>query len=555
MDSIVTPVNVNSLHRLLCESNYDTAKTKFLIDGFTNGFDLGYAGSMQVRHTAPNLKLREVSSKIKLWNKIMKEVRAKRVAGPFQQIPFNYYIQSPVGLVPKDSGNSTRLIFHLSYPRKENSHSVNANTPKSLTTVKYPDFNDAIRLCMQAGRNCKISKSDMHAAFRNLGVLRKQFCLLVMKAQDPNTGKTQYFFDKAVPFGNARSCALFQAFSDCVAHLVRFRTGRDLINYLDDYLFAALVSAVCNGQMQVFMDICASINFPISLEKTCWATTQLVFLGMLIDTVKQIVMIPCEKVYKAHNLIDAVLNNPSKKLTLKQLQRICGYLNFIGKCIIPGRAFTRRLYAYTADTKLKPHHHIRVNGEMRSDLSTWKVFLENPSVFSRPFMDFSKYWYAEEICMFSDASKKSSRGFGGWCDQSWMYGIWGDFIPNCDPSIAYLELFAVVATVLNWIHRFKNRRVILFCDNKSAVDIINFTTSSCKNCMVLVRILVLHSMIHNVRVFAKYLPSETNEQADMLSRLKIAKFLKSRGVNGIRIQHQCRNRSGQYKKYGLSKSA
>ena len=34
----------------------------------------------------------------------MKEVKAKRFAGPFKNIPFENYIQSPIGLVPK-SGN------------------------------------------------------------------------------------------------------------------------------------------------------------------------------------------------------------------------------------------------------------------------------------------------------------------------------------------------------------------------------------------------------------------------------------------------------------------
>ena len=65
---------------------------------------------------ARNLKL-NVGSKTELWNKVMKEVKEKRYAGPYHKIPFEYYIQSPIGLVPKDHGKSTRLIFHLSYPR------------------------------------------------------------------------------------------------------------------------------------------------------------------------------------------------------------------------------------------------------------------------------------------------------------------------------------------------------------------------------------------------------------------------------------------------------
>ena len=95
-----------------------------------------------------------VGDKIELWNKVMKEVQLGRYAGPYEEPPFESYIQSPIGLVPKD-GNKTRLIFHLSYPRTaEQNISVNANTPEELCTIKYPDFEDAIRLCLKAGKAC-----------------------------------------------------------------------------------------------------------------------------------------------------------------------------------------------------------------------------------------------------------------------------------------------------------------------------------------------------------------------------------------------------------------
>ena len=61
----------------------------------------------------------------------------------FDSPPFESYIQSPIGLVPKD-GNKTRLIFHLSYPW--NGDLVNSGIPPEFCTVRYPDFESAIRL-------------------------------------------------------------------------------------------------------------------------------------------------------------------------------------------------------------------------------------------------------------------------------------------------------------------------------------------------------------------------------------------------------------------------
>ena len=60
-----------------------------------------------------------------------------------------------------------------------------------------------------------------------------------------------------------------------------------------------------------------------------------------------------------------------KKATVKELQCLCGYLNFIGKAVFPGRTFTRRMYAKFSSVinvtgapknsytyKLKQHHYV-----------------------------------------------------------------------------------------------------------------------------------------------------------------------------------------------------
>ena len=104
------------LENLLKNAQYKPDEIEFLVDGFKNGFDLGYRGDDNVQITSENLKFR-VGDETELWNKVMKEVKLKRYAGPFKTIPYNNFIQSPIGLVPKDGGKSTRLIFHLSYPR------------------------------------------------------------------------------------------------------------------------------------------------------------------------------------------------------------------------------------------------------------------------------------------------------------------------------------------------------------------------------------------------------------------------------------------------------
>ena len=303
LKNIKTPVNVEVFQDLVIQSKYDKNETEFLIDGFKNGFSIGCEGPQNVKITSPNLKFREVGNSTMLWNKVMKEVKEQRHAGPFEEIPFEYYIQSLIGLVPKDGGQNTRLIFHLSYPRGLKKISMNANTPEDICKVNYPDFNEAIQLCLRAGKSCHVAKSDMKSAFRNLGIKKEHWKFLIMKAKSPVDGKTYYFVDKCLPFGASISCSHFQRFSNAVKHIVKWRTHKNLVNYLDDFFFAAMMKRICNNQVKEFLTICDLIYFPVSLEKTFWGTTKLVFLGLLIDTINQCVCIPVDKVDRAVKLI------------------------------------------------------------------------------------------------------------------------------------------------------------------------------------------------------------------------------------------------------------
>ena len=450
----------------------------------------------------------------------MKEVELGRYAGPYEKPPFESFVQSPIGVVPKDKGLKTRLIFHLSYPRSGDS--VNSGIPKQTCSVKYPEFDEAVKLCLKEGTNCHIGKSDMSSAFRHVPLAMDQWWLLVMMAMHPITRKIFYFVDKCLPFGAAISCAIFQAISDAIAWIVSFKARKPNVNYLDDYLFAAAMKAACDKQLQIFLDVCQEINFPVALEKTYWGTTVLTFLGLLLDAKKQIIGIPQDKLIKASNWVNYFLNKKNKKATVLEFQKLCGILNFLCRCLVPGRAFLRRLYVTNA--KLKPHHHLKITKENRLDLMVWKHFLTYPESHYRPFME-AVSLNVQEIDMFSDASGNYKLGFGALCGTEWTYGVWdNEFCKQNSPSIEYLELFGVTVAVLNWIKLFANRRIVLFCDNEAVVHMINGSSSSCKQCMVLIRIIIAESLVRNVRIYAKHVGTKQNGRADALSRLDFNRF-------------------------------
>ena len=105
-----------------------------------------------------------------------------------------------------------------------------------------------------------------------------------MKAEDPSDGTYKFFVDKCLPFGASISCALYQKFSDALRFIMEKRTNSKAItNYLDDFLFAAITKWLCNMMVIRFEELCEYLGVPLVSEKTVWATTCIVFLGILLD--------------------------------------------------------------------------------------------------------------------------------------------------------------------------------------------------------------------------------------------------------------------------------
>ena len=497
LDNIVTPVNVGNLARLLNESNYNKQKTEYLIDGFTNGFDLCYRGPVNRSDHSRNIPLR-VGDKFELWEKIMKEVGLGRYAGLFEEIPFDKFVQSPIGLVPKDGGKKTRLMFHLSYDFPVSGfRSINSFIPKELCSVKYNDLDTAIQNSFHwGGQSQKVvyGKTDVQSAFC-LALLKKScWRWLVMMAPNPITGKMLFFIDKCLPFGASINCAIFQEISNALKHITEFKTVIycAITNYLDDFLFVAVMIRKCNHMLKEFLEICLVVGIPILSEKTVWATDLITFLGFLLNGSRFELSVPEEKRIKATNALQKMVSK--RKTTVKEIQQLTSLLNFLCRGIFTGRAFTRRMYAKYAkmtDKKtgiLKQHHHICIDKEFRDDCSVWLQFLRSDviSVVNRPYVDFASSTIAEELQFFSDALLNSSLGFGARFDREWTYAQWPcDFITVCKSSIEYVELYALVLTAYVWSHKLSNRRVIVYCDNESVMYMVNDSMSSCANCMIL----------------------------------------------------------------------
>ena len=113
-------------------------------------------------------------------------------------------------------------------------------------------------------------------------------------------------------------------------------------------------------------------------------------------------------------------------------------------------------------------------------------------------------------------------------DNDWFVMQWEEnFIQNFDPSIEFLELFALTAPLVTWSQTSKglhNRRIVIFCDNQAVISMVNNLASSCIQCRKLIRIIALCGIRYNFRVVVRFVRSKDNNLSDALSRLQFKQF-------------------------------
>ena len=124
---------------LLC--GYDVHVVSLLYNGFTLGFPLHFSGE-RISFCSKNLASAYEHPEI-VSAKLDKELKANRIAGPFQEPPFPNFRVSPLGVVPKKTPGEFRLIHHLSFPHGA---SINDSISSEHTAVCYSRVDDAISM-------------------------------------------------------------------------------------------------------------------------------------------------------------------------------------------------------------------------------------------------------------------------------------------------------------------------------------------------------------------------------------------------------------------------
>ena len=505
--TLPSPVNASCLKHYLDFYGYDQILTAQLFKGFDSGFKIAFFKKPNSDLNVKNSKS-TVEHKKEVQDHINKELNHGRICGPFNKIPFDIFQISPIGLVPKKDG-SFRMIVNLSSPKGA---SINDGIPDSAASVSYTTLSSALKLILKAGKDAFLAKSDIKSAFRLLPLSPEDYHLLCFMWEK------SYFYDRCLPMGARSSCALFEMFSSALEFLVTAQGHKDVLHYLDDFIFIHSTQTGCLQSLECFKSICKTLNVPLAEDKTVYPTQKLQFLGFEINTCEQFVCLPHEKITKGLDIINNLLNKA--KCTLKELQELAGFLNFATTVIMPGRVFMNRFYGAMSKLKL-PYHRMKITKSMRRDLLAWKSFF---------LVCNGKYLYRDELFLqakvvdiFTDASQ--TIGFAAVCDRSWFAGTWPSLWWKRQ-NIFFLELIPIWIAFSTWATKLTNSFVKLHVDNLALVYTLNKQSSKDELVMDVIRKIVLLCLNQNIMFEATHIAGLDNSLADSLSRGRPGTFFK-----------------------------
>ena len=363
-----TPVRIDRLEFLL--SGYIHSIAEFISSGFRTGFPLHSVG---VRESADENNLISARQNPGVVDtKIIKELEAGRLAGPFPVHPFSPFRISPLGVVPKKTQH-----------------------------IKA------------AGWGCFLAKTDIQNAFRIIPIRPQDYSLLGMRWRD------SFYYDRCMPMGCSSSCKTFETLSTALEWIAQKKFNITcIIHLLDDFLIIAKSHTLCQDQLHSFLDLCSFLCILISPAKTCVQLTHchlLVLNWILFPETR----LPLDKLDKCLVAISHFLTR--KKVTLKEIQSLTGLLNSACSVVLPGRAFLRRLIDLTLGLR-SPHHYLRLNGEVKADLQIWQSFLT--SFNGRTFFLEDTWYSSDKLKCYTDAA--GALGFGAVFGSRWCYGKWPD---------------------------------------------------------------------------------------------------------------------------------
>ena len=397
--------------------------------------------------------------------------------------------------------------MHLSFPPGQ---SINDGINVNEFPLCYSTVQDAMDSVMQLGRHALMAKIDIKSAFRLCPVHPNELHLLGMQWRD------RFYYDRVLPFGLRSAPFIFNCLADAIEWIARQEGASHLHHYLDDFFVTGSPNtAECSQHLNSLTSLCNLLHIPLAEDKLEGPSTQLAYLGILLDSEALEARLPLDKLADLHASISTWRGR--SHCVKQELLSFIGTLSFAAKVVPAGRTFLRRMINLST-TVPNLQDTIRLDRGFLLDLDWWSAFVSPWT--GRSFFLLTQWTPAPNLHLYTDSSR--STGFGAYCNGEWFNGRWST--TQAGHSIQYKELYPIVLAAFTWGYRWSTLKIRFACDNQAVVECITSGTSHCPHIMHLLRNLFLLAATHNFWVSAQHIPGMHNPIADSLSRFKMQAF-------------------------------
>ncbi len=451
---------------------------------------------------------------------IKRDVHLDRKLGPFQSPPSTNFMGSPMGAFEKRrQPGKHRIIHDLSWPP---GRSVNDFINPDQFRLHYMSVDDVVSVIQTFGRGARLAKLDLADAFHHIRV-RPEDWELLGTTWISDSGDTEYYISTVLPFGLRSSPKLFNDFAMAANYMMIDRGVHYVDHYLDDFItVGAPGTPECQNNLDIMLQVCEDVGFAVNPKKVHPATTELEFLGIIIDTEKMELRISNDRLEEVLEVIQQWRGKRRGKK--RELLSLIGKLSFVTRVVAHGRSFLRR-FIDTASKAKHLHHYVRLPSGFQADLDWWYYYLEQwngISMFPDPI-----WTEASTLDIYTDASNIALSGY--------YNGAWFVELTDTTQSIAHRELRALVLAAATWGAEWSSMSILFHCDNMSTVQILNSSTSRCADLMCLLRSLLYIAAKYQFRYKAEYINTKDNTIADSLSRLDFYRFWRIAPDSDVRM--------------------
>lgn len=453
-------------------------------------------------------------------NLLREECEKGYAYGPFQDAPFDCYRISPIGIATGKYSGKKRLIVDLSAPHNDSTHSsINDLIDKEQCSLTYVKLDDAIKKISEVGTGAMLCKYDIKDAFKICPVRKDQWNLFCVRWD-----KFVYVLVR-LSFGCRSSPKIFDTLASSVCWIAENCYNIEcILHLLDDFLTIDSPHYDANITHQSMLKLFECLGIPLSTNKTVGPCTCLEYLGVILDSVKMEARLPADKILRIKTFIQELLSKRS--CTKQELLQLLGHMNFASRVILAGRSFVSYLLKLAASVK-EMYYYVHLNKLCREDLYMWVLFLENWNGVSLFYE--KNFTTSHDIYLHTDAA--STAGFAVVYGSRWMFSPWPLDMPGVPANIwrnsmAFMELYPIVAAAFVFGHEWRKKKILFICDNTAVVSVLKKGRSKCPYLMKLMRKLTWLALINGFYFSSDYINTKLNISADLLSRLQVEKFKK-----------------------------